>query len=86
MVHAVGDVADTDGIPQLEAAFAAVRQVSAGADTGLTIGSWADGRSAVPDALPAQVRERVIAINKTVDPAGVIAPTRFIVGDDATDG
>jgi len=32
------------------------------------------------------VRERVIAINKTVDPAGVIAPSRFIVGDDATDG
>jgi len=86
MVHAVGDVADTDGIPQLEAAFATVRQVSTGADTGLTIGSWADGRSAVPDALPAHVRERVIDINKTVDPAGVIAPSRFIVGDDATDG
>jgi len=86
MMHAVGDAAETDGIPKLEAAFAAVRQASAGADTGLTIGSWADGRSAVPDALPAHVRERVIDINKMVDPNGVLAPSRFIVGDDATDG
>ncbi len=86
MVHAVGDDADTNSIPQLEAAFAAVRQASAGADTGLTIGSWAEGRSAVPDALPAHVRDRVIDISKMVDPAGVLAPSRFISGDDAKDG
>lgn len=86
MLHAVGDAGNADRIPALEAAFAAVRQVSARADVGLTIGSWADGRSVVPDALPLRVRDRVSDISKIVDPEGVIAPSRFITRENAEDG
>jgi FAD binding domain len=78
MLHAVGDVGDPDSRPALEAAFAVVRQVAGAADTGLAVGSWAEGRAAVPDALPPAVRDRVVAITKMVDPNGVIAPSRFI--------
>jgi len=78
MLHAVGDVGDPDDRPALEAAFAVVRQAAGAADTGLAIGSWAEGRSAVPDALPPEVRDRVIAITKMVDPNNVITPSRFI--------
>jgi FAD/FMN-containing dehydrogenase len=78
MLHAVGDIGDLDDGPELEAAFAVVRQAAGAADTGLAIGSWAEGRSAVPDALPPVVRDRVIAITKIVDPDAVIAFSRFI--------
>ena len=78
MLHAVGDVGDPDDRPALEAAFGVVRQVAGAADTGLAIGSWAEGRVAAPDALPPEVRDRVIATTKMVDPNGVITPSRFI--------
>jgi hypothetical protein len=85
MLHAVGDVGDPDDRPALEAAFAVVRRAAGPADTGLAIGSWAEGRSAVPDALPPAVRDRVIATTKMVDPNGVIAPSRFIAEVPPTD-
>lgn len=78
-VHAVGDAADAQRRPDLEAALASVRTACAAAETGLTLGSWADGRPAVPDALPPDIRDRVIEIYDAVDPNGVLARSCFAV-------
>jgi FAD binding domain len=80
MLHAVGDAADADGVPHLEAAFSSVRRAASAADSGLAIGSWAEGRQSVPDALPPDVRGRVISARQTVDPEGLIAASRLING------
>jgi hypothetical protein len=80
MLHAVGDAADADGVPHLEAAFSSVRRAASAADSGLAIGSWAEGRQSVPDALPQDVRGRVISARQTVDPEGLIAASRLING------
>lgn len=75
MLHAVGG---TDDPPARDASFARVRQAARSADTGLSIGSWVDGSTSVPDALPAAVRARVAAVRATIDPDGIIAPSRFL--------
>lgn len=78
-VHAVGDAADAQRRPDLEAVFTSVRTACAAADTGLTLGSWADGRPPVPDALPPDIRAQVIDISHAVDPDGVLARSCFAV-------
>lgn len=73
MLHAVGAPDDDGGTGPLEEGFDAILAAARPADTGLAIGSWSDGRAAVPDALPADVRARVRAIADRVDPGRVLA-------------
>jgi len=75
ILHAVGGPSDPQG---REAAFARVLAAAAPADTELSVGSWADGRASVPDALAPEVRSRVAAARAAADPDGVIAPSRFL--------
>jgi FAD/FMN-containing dehydrogenase len=75
ILHAVGDQSDPQG---REAAFARVLAAAAPADTKLSLGSWADGRASVPDALAPKARSRVAAARAAVDPEGTIAPSRFL--------
>lgn len=78
MLHAVGG--PTAGDERLEAALTAVSAAAAAADTGLAIGSWSDGRTRVPDALPPDVRARVAAVADRVDPDHTLARSPLIVG------
>lgn len=78
MLHAVGGPDQDGGVDALEAAFAAITGAALPADTGLAIGSWSDGRSSVPDALPPDVRARVAAVADRVDPDGVLARSPLI--------
>lgn len=68
VLHAVGAPG-----PATEDDLAAVRRAAARADTGLAIGSWMDGRASVPDALPDDVRQRVLQIADAVDPGRTLA-------------
>lgn len=78
IVHAVGALLSPDARPAIEHAFAAVRAAAGSVDAGRSVGSWMEGATSVPDALPAPLRERVRAIADAVDPAGVIARTRYL--------
>ena len=62
----------------IDDAFADLRTVIADADTGLSAGSWIEGATSVPDALPPEVRARVAAIADAVDPDRVIRRSRFL--------
>jgi hypothetical protein len=79
MLHAGGGPGDAGGTRRLEAALAQVIAAASPADTGLAIGSWSDGRTRVPDALPPEVRARVAAIADRVDPGRVLARSPLIV-------
>ena len=60
------------------AAFARARSVWAAADAGTTPGSWVEGAADVPDALPADVRDRARAVADAVDPDGRIRRSRLL--------
>jgi FAD/FMN-containing dehydrogenase len=79
MLHAVGGPDTDGGTRHLEAALAQVIAAAAPSDTGLAVGSWSDGRTRVPDALPPDVRARVAAIADRVDPGRVLARSPLIV-------
>ncbi len=78
IVHAVGALTGPDRRSAIEAAFARVRAASGPVDAGRSAGSWAEGATSVPDALPAELRDRVRLIADEVDPERVIARSRFI--------
>lgn len=63
---------------RIDAAFARARSVWLAADTGRTPGSWLEGAAAVPDALPAQVRERAAAAADAVYPHARIRRSRLL--------
>ncbi|WP_375486973.1 FAD-binding oxidoreductase [uncultured Jatrophihabitans sp.] len=80
VVHAVGGPpAGEDGRRALQQAFDAVRAAVAPADTGRSLGSWVEGATSVPDALPVETRTRVREIADHVDPHGTIARSRVLV-------
>lgn len=79
MLHAVGGPGDDRAA--FEAALDGVVAAAEPADTGLAIGSWSDGRTSVPDALPADVRERVVAIADRADPDHVVARSTLLTPD-----
>ncbi|MCU1526761.1 MAG: linked oxidase domain protein, partial [Frondihabitans sp.] len=78
-LHAVGALLDPSGRPAIDQAFGAVGEASAGVDVGRSIGSWVEGGASVPDALPADVRDRVARVFDAIDPLQVIARTRYLV-------
>ena len=78
VVHAVGALMSPDALPAIEDAFAQVRAAAADVDAGRSVGSWMEGATSVPDALPAEIRERVRQIADAVDPGHVIARSRYL--------
>lgn len=78
MLHAVGAPGEDGDTGPLEDAFTRITAAATPADTGLAVGSWSDGRPYVPDALPADVRQRVTAIADRADPARVLARSPLI--------
>lgn len=78
IVHAVGALLSPDARPAIEQAFVRVRAAAAGVDVGRSAGSWMEGATSVPDALPVKLRERVRAIADAVDPTGVIGRSRYL--------
>lgn len=75
--HAVGTL-NRSSREEVEGAFARARSVWTPADAGSTPGSWIDGAANVPDALPADIRQRATAISDTVDPSGRIRRSRLL--------
>jgi hypothetical protein len=78
--HAVGALGPSSPA-QLDEAFDQARSTWADHDAGLTPGSWVDGASAVPGALPADVLERARAAVAAVDPHGRIRRSRLLSTD-----
>ncbi|MGI4896924.1 MAG: hypothetical protein ACRYF3_17610, partial [Janthinobacterium lividum] len=63
---------------EIEEGFARARTVWAPADTGSTPGSWIDGAASVPEALPADVRERAATTADAIDPDHRIRRSRLL--------
>ncbi|SDD21880.1 FAD-binding oxidoreductase [Auraticoccus monumenti] len=63
---------------RVEATFARAREVWSAADAGTTPGSWVEGAATVPDALPADVRERAAAVADAVDPGARLRRSRLL--------
>lgn len=80
MLHAVGGPDASGNLDPLEAAFTRLTAAAGPADVGLAVGSWSDGRTAIGDALPTDVRRRVAAIADRVDPGRVLARSPILGG------
>lgn len=78
LVHAVGALNAPEARAALEDAFAEVREVARPVDAGFSVGSWMEGATSVPNALPEPVRHRVAAAADAVDPTGRIRRYRFL--------
>jgi FAD/FMN-containing dehydrogenase len=63
---------------RIDSAFARARSIWQAADTGVTPGSWIEGAATVPDALPADVRQRAASIADAVDPDARIRRSRLL--------
>jgi len=79
ILHAVGGPG-----PRTGADLAAIRRAAVDADVGLAVGSWMDGQSDVPDALPGPVRDRVRATADAVDPTATLARSAVLGGAPPT--
>ena len=75
--HAVGSLGLVPR-DRIEETFARLRAVWSSADAGHTPGSWVEGAAAVPDALPAEVRDRARAAADAVDPGHRIHRSRLL--------
>lgn len=78
VLHAVGALTSSGARPGLEQAFSRVREATAAVDAGRSVGSWVEGATSVPDALPANLRNRAAAIADAVDPDRVIRRSRYL--------
>ena len=80
LVHGVAALTAPEARPGIEQAFRQLREVAAPVDAGYSVGSWMEGATTVPDALPGPVRQRVAAAADRVDPAGTLWRHRFLDG------
>ena len=80
LVHGVSPLTAPDARLSIEQAFAHLREVAGPVDAGLSVGSWMEGATVVPDALPGPIRQRVAAAADRVDPAGTVWRYRFLDG------
>ena len=78
LVHGVGALTDADRRTSIDQGLARVREAARSVDAGSSVGSWVEGATSVPDALPEEVRARVAAAADAVDPAGVVWRYRFL--------
>lgn len=78
IAHAVAPLTGPDARADIDDAFAALHASMAPVDAGSTLGTWLDGATTTPDALPDDVRARVTAAADAVDPHGVLVRTKFV--------
>ena len=78
VLHAVAPLTSPEARPGIEEAFSDLREVAHQVDAGYSLGSWVEGATAVPDALPDDIRARVAGTADRVDPAGSIWRYRYL--------
>ena len=78
VLHAVGALSKPTPRAAIDDANSKVQAAAQSIDAGRSVGSWMEGASSVPDALPADLRQRVADIADAVDPARVIRRSRFL--------
>jgi hypothetical protein len=84
LLHAVGLAPGHRAHQPVEQALSDLRHASAPADLGRSAVSFAEGRPGDPDSLPPADRERLAAISADLDPANVIAASRFLSDRNGT--
>lgn len=78
VVHGVAALRGPEDRPGIESAFGRLRDAVHPVDAGHSLGSWVEGATSVPDALPDGVRRRVTATADRVDPDGRIWRYRYL--------
>lgn len=76
--HAVGALTPQTDRAHIDDAFVQIRSATTAVDVGRSVGSWMEGATSVPDALPPAARSRVAAIADAVDPDRIIRRSRFV--------
>ena len=77
LLHATGAAPDGKSRQRVESALLTVLAAARPVDTGRSAAAFRDGQASAPDALPAEVRERLAEIRRRVDPSGVISLSRL---------
>ena len=76
LLHAAGSVPDGQGREKVRAALDAVLAAAQPVDTGRSSTSFRDGQNGATDAHPPEIRARLEAIRRRVDPDGVIVASK----------
>lgn len=78
IVHGVAPLRAPEARPGIAHAFDELRRIVEPVDAGYSVGSWVEGATSVPDALPVPIRRQVAATADAVDPTGIIHRYRFL--------
>jgi FAD/FMN-containing dehydrogenase len=78
LLHATGPGPDPDSRRRVAAALDTVLAVARSVDTGRSAAAFRDGHDRAPDAFPSDVRARLAAIRREVDPTGLILSSRSL--------
>ncbi|TPG25580.1 hypothetical protein [Mycolicibacterium hodleri] len=83
LMHATGVAADPRARARTEPALAAIREITASADVGLTAASFTDGRAGVEHALNSTALQQLARVCSVIDPEGRFGPSRIVRGTEA---
>lgn len=78
LLHATGAAPDPDSRRRVTAALEAVLATVHPVDTGRSAPAFRDGRDRTPDAFPPDVRTRLAAIHREIDPGGLVSSSRSL--------
>lgn len=78
LLHATGPAPDADASRRVASALETVLFAARPVDTGRGVAAFRDGQDSAPDALPPDIRERVAAIRREIDPSGSISSSRIL--------
>ncbi|MFI5956806.1 FAD-binding oxidoreductase [Cryptosporangium sp. NPDC051539] len=77
-LHALGPAKDDTTTGPVEAALTRVLATTKPVDAGQSVASFCDGRVQVPEAYPPVVAARLDTVRRTLDPEGLISPSRHL--------
>lgn len=78
LFHATGPAPDEDSRRRVTSALEAVLAAAQPVDTGYAVPAFRDGQDSAPGALPLDVRTRLEAIRRQVDPGAVISVSKLL--------